>query len=88
MILQPESRKNMDDVYSVAEKYLNQIIFIGWPHLVRAKVVGVSNKDKYIDMDGIKDLESKIFDFHVKTAQEQLSITQNTELIHINVINI
>lgn len=75
MILQPENQKNMNDVYTVAEKYLQQVVFIGWPHLVKAKVVGISNKEKYIDVDNIKDLESKIFDFHVKTAQEQLSTT-------------
>lgn len=72
MILQPQSRKNFDDVYTVAEKMLNQIVYIGWPHLVKAKVVGISNKEKYIDVDGIKDMESKIFDLHVKAANEQL----------------
>ncbi|XP_023298074.2 5'-3' exoribonuclease 1 [Lucilia cuprina] len=79
MILQPESRKNMDDIYTVAEKYLNQVIFIGWPHLVKAKVVGISNKEKYIDIDGIKDLEPKIFNFHVKTAQEHISTRMGIE---------
>lgn len=74
MILQPENRKNFDDVYTVAEKLLNQIIYIGWPHLIKAKVVGISNKEKYIDIDGIKDMEPKIFDLHVRAAQEQLSI--------------
>lgn len=74
MILQPENRKNFDDVYTVAEKYLNQIVFTGWPHLVKAKVVGISSKEKYIDGDGIKDMEAKLFNLHVKSIQEQLSI--------------
>lgn len=74
MILQPEIRKNLDDIYAVAEKYLNQVVFIGWPHLIKAKIVGISNKEKYIDVDGIKDMHSKIFDLEVRTAKEQLSI--------------
>ncbi|KAM7349373.1 5'-3' exoribonuclease pacman isoform 1-T2 [Cochliomyia hominivorax] len=89
MLLQPERRKNMDDIYAVAEKYLNQIVFIGWPHLVKAKVVGISNKEKYIDVDGIKDLESKLFDLYVKTAHEHLSTRMGIEfpdytvLVHV-----
>lgn len=82
MILQPESRKNHDDIFAVAEKYLHQTVFTGWPHLVKAKVVGVSNAEKYIDSDGIKNLESKVYDFKMKSAQEQLSTT--VQMINLN----
>lgn len=71
LILKPHMRKGFDDIYNVAEKYLNQIVYTGWPHLIKSKVVGVSNSEKYIDGEGIKDMEPKLFQIHMKTAQEQ-----------------
>lgn len=74
MILQPENRKTLEDVYTVAEKYLNQVVYIGWPHLIKAKIVAISNKEKHIDVDGIKETHPHMFDLQVRTAKEQLSI--------------
>lgn len=74
MILQPKPRKTLSDVFAVAEKYLNQVVYVGWPHLNKAKVVAVSSREKYIDIDGIKEMESKVFDANVRAAKEQLSV--------------
>lgn len=71
MILQPQPRKNFDDIFTVAEQMLNQTVYIGWPHLVKSKVVGISNREKYIDVDGIKDMDPKRFDLHTKAVREQ-----------------
>lgn len=71
MILQPEGRKDLDDIFAVAEKFLNQVVYIGWPHLVKAKIVGISNNEKYIDSDGIKDMDPRMFNLHVRAAKEQ-----------------
>lgn len=71
LILKPQSRKGFDDLFSVAGKFLNQIVYTGWPHLIKAKVVGISDKEKYIDANGIKDMEPKMYQLHVKAAQEQ-----------------
>lgn len=86
MILQPEARPNFDDIYTVAEKHLNQVVYIGWPHLIKAKVVGISNREKYIDVDGIKDNEPKVFDLHVRAAQEHLSTRMGVEYADFSVM--
>ncbi|XP_067640646.1 5'-3' exoribonuclease 1 isoform X2 [Eurosta solidaginis] len=91
LILKPLSRKGFDDVYTVAEKFLNQIVYTGWPHLIKAKVVGISNKDKYIDAEGIKDMEARLFQIHKKTAQEHLTTRMGIEfddfsvLVHVRI---
>ncbi|XP_054086782.1 5'-3' exoribonuclease 1 isoform X3 [Zeugodacus cucurbitae] len=91
LILKPHLRKGFDDIYHVAEKYLNQIVYTGWPHLIKSKVVGISNKEKYIDGEGIKDMEPRLFQIHMKTAQEHLSTRMGIEfedfavLVHVRV---
>ncbi|XP_075158427.1 5'-3' exoribonuclease pacman [Haematobia irritans] len=86
MILQPVPRKNFDDIFSVAEQMLNQIVYIGWPHLVKAKVVGISSKEKYIDVDGIKDMEPKIYDLHLKAVNEHLLSRMGIEFADLSVL--
>lgn len=86
LILKPHMRKGFDDIYNVAEKYLNQIVYTGWPHLIKSKVVGVSNSEKYIDGEGIKDMEPKLFQIHMKTAQEHLSTRMGIELEDFSVL--
>ncbi|XP_036218346.2 5'-3' exoribonuclease 1 [Bactrocera oleae] len=86
LILKPHIRKGLDDIYTVAEKYLNQIVYTGWPHLIKSKVVGISNKEKYIDAEGIKDMEPKLFQIHMKTAQEHLSTRMGIELDDFSVL--
>ncbi|XP_013116160.2 5'-3' exoribonuclease 1 [Stomoxys calcitrans] len=86
MILQPMARKNLDDVFAVAEQMLNQTVYIGWPHLIKAKVVGISNKEKYIDTDGIKDMEPKIYDLHLRAVQEHLMTRMGIEFADLSVL--
>ncbi|XP_073829964.1 5'-3' exoribonuclease pacman [Musca autumnalis] len=86
MILQPQPRKSFDDIFTVAEQMLNQIVYIGWPHLVKAKVVAISNREKYIDVDGIKDMEPKIFDLHTKAVREHLTTRMGIEFPDLSVL--
>ncbi|XP_054727908.1 5'-3' exoribonuclease 1 isoform X2 [Anastrepha obliqua] len=86
VILKPQNRERFDDVYSVAEKCLNQSIYIGWPHLIKAKVVGISSKEKYIDTSGMKDMDPKLFQIHMKTAQEHLATRMGIEFDDFTVL--
>ncbi|XP_018800269.1 PREDICTED: 5'-3' exoribonuclease 1 [Bactrocera latifrons] len=86
LILKPHMRKGLDDIYTVAEKYLNQVVYTGWPHLIKSKVVGISNREKYIDAEGIKDMEPRLFQIHMKTAQEHLSTRMGIELDDFSVL--
>uniref|UniRef100_A0A1I8N9Q4 5'-3' exoribonuclease 1 n=1 Tax=Musca domestica TaxID=7370 RepID=A0A1I8N9Q4_MUSDO len=86
MILQPQPRKNFDDIFTVAEQMLNQTVYIGWPHLVKSKVVGISNREKYIDVDGIKDMDPKRFDLHTKAVREHLTTRMGIEYPDLSVL--
>lgn len=71
MILKPVSRENYDDVINIAHEYLDHIVFIGWPHLTKAKVFAVSNRSQRIDANGVQISDERTFDLHVKTIKEQ-----------------
>ncbi|KAL9874160.1 5'-3' exoribonuclease 1-like isoform 2-T3 [Glossina fuscipes fuscipes] len=86
MILKPKPRKALSDVFAVAEKYLNQVVYVGWPHLNKAKVVAVSSREKYIDVDGIKEMESKVFDGNIRAANEHLTTRMGIEINDLNVM--
>lgn len=73
MILKPVRRKDYDNVFMVAEKFLNQVVYIGWPHLIKAKVVAIFNREKYIDSDGFSDMMNVQFDAMVNSLNSQLS---------------
>lgn len=74
MILKPLKRDEFDNVILVAEKFLNQVVYIGWPHLVKAKVVAIFNREKYIDSDGFKEMIPAQFDSIITGVSAQLSI--------------
>lgn len=40
------------DLKTLASMYMNKVVYIGWPHLHEAKVVGVSDKAAKIDTHG------------------------------------
>ncbi|XP_036318531.1 5'-3' exoribonuclease 1 isoform X1 [Rhagoletis pomonella] len=86
LILKPQNRNGFDDIYSVSEKFLNQVVYTGWPHLIKAKVVGISSKEKYIDVDGVKDMEQRLFQIHMKTAQEHLTTRMGIEFDDFTVL--
>lgn len=74
LILKPVKRTDFDNVILVAEKFLNQVVYIGWPHLIKAKVVAIFNREKYIDSDGFNDMIAAQFDSIVSGVSTQLSI--------------
>lgn len=71
MILRPVIREGHNDVISVAHDYMDQIVFIGWPHLTKAKVFAVSNRSQRIDGNGVQISDERTFDLHVRTIKDQ-----------------
>ena len=45
------------EVRGVAEALLGLEVWVGWPHLVEAKVVAVQSSKLYIDQSGEKDVK-------------------------------
>jgi len=71
-------------VQEVAAKYLNQIVYIGWPHLIKAKVVEVFNKSNVVNLDGVRENEhGKAFNSSAEEVKQQLSINES----HVDSIN-
>ncbi|XP_014226840.1 5'-3' exoribonuclease 1 isoform X1 [Trichogramma pretiosum] len=50
MILRVLPKKEIPLLNDIAQKYLGKTVFIGWPHLVEAYVVGVSTVDQKISI--------------------------------------
>lgn len=71
MILRPAMREGHNDVISVAHDYMDQVVFIGWPHLTKAKVFAVSNRSQKFDVNGVQLSDERTFDLHVRTIKEQ-----------------
>jgi len=74
MVLKPRKRQLEDSLEAVAGQYLEQVVHIGWPHLIKAKVVRVATRDQRVDEEGLSANESRRFDSECKTLQEQLSV--------------
>ncbi|KAL5276060.1 XRN1.2 family protein [Megaselia abdita] len=86
MILKPVMRDGHNDIVSVAHDYLDQIVFIGWPHLTKAKVFAVSNRSQRIDVNGVQIADERTYDLHVKSIKEHLSGRMGVELEDYSVI--
>lgn len=71
MILKPVMREGHNDISFVTREYLDQVVFIGWPHLTKAKVFAVSNRSQKTDLNGYQVADEKAYDLHVKTIKEQ-----------------
>lgn len=71
MILKPVMREGHNDIISVAHDYLDQLVFIGWPHLTKAKVFAVSNRSQRIDANGVQIADERTYDLHVRTIKDQ-----------------
>ncbi|XP_037931182.1 5'-3' exoribonuclease 1-like [Teleopsis dalmanni] len=80
LILKPQKRNEFDDVYKVAEKFLGQTVYIGWPHLMKSTVATVFNNDVIISKTGIKENDPKQFQLNVKSTQEHLLMRMGIEL--------
>lgn len=73
MVLLPRQREAQDAIQSVAAQYLGQVVYIGWPHLIKAKVESVASRDQVVDRDGVRSNEPRRFDSDCKLLEEQLS---------------
>lgn len=71
MILKPIMREGYNDIISIVHDYLDQIVFIGWPHLTKAKVFAISDRSQRIDANGVQISDERTYDLHVKTIKEQ-----------------
>lgn len=80
MILLPEQIGDFEDIEFVAKKCLDQIVHIGWPHLIKAKVVEVSNAKICITAEGMKENNSRMFEMQCRTVCEHLSSRMGIEI--------
>ncbi|KAI8034695.1 hypothetical protein M5D96_012518 [Drosophila gunungcola] len=74
MVLMPRRRQLEDTLEAVAGQYLEQVVHIGWPHLIKAKVVRVATREQRVDEEGISPNDPRRFDSECKSLQEQLSV--------------
>ncbi|XP_030381323.1 5'-3' exoribonuclease 1 isoform X2 [Scaptodrosophila lebanonensis] len=70
LILMPKKRDLLDSFNSVADLYLQKIVYVGWPHLIKAMVVKVATRDQIVDEKGLHSNESRRFDMECKSLQE------------------
>lgn len=71
LIHQPEAdqAKTVADVH---EELMDKEIFVGWPHLSHAKVVGVSDESTYMgQFPSLADHEVKQFSTYKRDIKEQ-----------------
>ncbi|EDW06116.2 uncharacterized protein Dmoj_GI16439, partial [Drosophila mojavensis] len=73
MVLMPRQREAQDSLQSVAAQHLGQVVYIGWPHLIKAKVESVATRDQVVDRDGIRANEPRRFDSDCKSLEEHFT---------------
>ncbi|XP_032296461.1 5'-3' exoribonuclease 1 isoform X2 [Drosophila virilis] len=73
MVLLPKRRHQQDTLTSVASQYLGQVVHIGWPHLIKAKVESVATRDQIVDKDGVRANESRYFESDCKALEEHFT---------------
>ncbi|XP_016995150.3 5'-3' exoribonuclease 1 [Drosophila takahashii] len=86
MVLKPRRRQLEDTLEAVAGQYLEQVVHIGWPHLIKAKVVRVATRDRRIDEEGIVPNESRRFDSECKTLQEHFTTRMGIQFANYDVL--
>ncbi|XP_017064851.1 5'-3' exoribonuclease 1 [Drosophila eugracilis] len=85
MVLKPRKRQ-LDTLEAVAGQYLEQVVHIGWPHLIKAKVVRVVTRDQRVDEEGISTYESRRFDSECKTLKEHFTTRMGIEFANFDVL--
>ncbi|XP_055845347.1 5'-3' exoribonuclease 1 [Episyrphus balteatus] len=80
LILMPERIPDFDDIEYVSKKCLGQVVYIGWPHLIKAKVTEVSNSVVCVTSEGPKENNSRLFDMQCRTVCEHLSSRMGIEI--------
>lgn len=74
VVLLPKPRALEDTLEAVASAYLGQVVYIGWPHLIKAKVDSVATMEKVVDQSGVRANDARRFEMDVKALEEQLSV--------------
>ncbi|KAH8408891.1 hypothetical protein KR009_003363, partial [Drosophila setifemur] len=84
--LMPRLRRPETSLEEVCAKYLEQVAYIGWPHLIKAKVVRIATRDQRVDDSGIFANESRRFDSEVKTLQEHFTSRMGIKFANYDVL--
>ena len=80
------------EVRGVAEALLGLEVWVGWPHLVEAKVVAVQSSKFYIDQSGEKDVkemmvtQGQVFDRLGHTIKHQYSSRYGVEIGEVDIL--
>ncbi|XP_023037065.1 5'-3' exoribonuclease 1 [Drosophila willistoni] len=86
MVLMPLKRTLEDTLTAVAGQYLEQVVHIGWPHLIKAKVVRVATRDERVDENGLSANDSRRFDSEGKSLQEHFSTRMGIKFDNYDVL--
>ncbi|XP_037723371.1 5'-3' exoribonuclease 1-like isoform X2 [Drosophila subpulchrella] len=86
MVLKPRKRQLEDTLEAVAGQYLEQVVHIGWPHLIKAKVVRVATREQRVDEEGLSANESRRFDSECKTLQEHFTTRMGIQFHNYDVL--
>ncbi|XP_033150232.1 5'-3' exoribonuclease 1 [Drosophila busckii] len=73
MVLLPKKRALPDTLTAVASQYLEQVVHIGWPHLIKAKVESVATRSQIVSKEGIVNNESRHFEMDCKSLDEHFT---------------
>lgn len=62
----------LNELEKIANEFLNETVFIGWPHLTEGKVVKISTREKCCDnTKSIVNNDADVFDLEVKGIVKQ-----------------
>ncbi|XP_022219524.2 5'-3' exoribonuclease 1 isoform X2 [Drosophila obscura] len=86
MVLMPRKQAIDDSLEAIAARYLEQVVHIGWPHLIMAKVVKVATRSQCIDKEGKSSNESRRFDMECKTLKEHFSTRMGIQFDNYDVL--
>ncbi|KAH8294459.1 hypothetical protein KR018_007499, partial [Drosophila ironensis] len=86
MVLLPRKSQLEDTLEAVAGKFLEQIVYIGWPHLTKAKVIQVATRNQKVDKEGLSANEPRRFDIDRKSLQEHFSTRMGIEFPNYDVL--
>ncbi|KAH8399870.1 hypothetical protein KR215_003675, partial [Drosophila sulfurigaster] len=86
VVLLPKLRSFENTIFNVASMFLEQIVHIGWPHLIKAKVERICTEDQSIDQQGIKPNEARRFETDRTTLEDHFSTRMGIKFPNYNVI--
>ncbi|XP_055678053.1 5'-3' exoribonuclease 1 isoform X2 [Lutzomyia longipalpis] len=91
--LDPQSNDLDGDIRTVARNLVGKEVFIGWPHLVEARVTAISNEMSRYGPNGmVEEQNSKVFNLAVSGLREHnktrlgINIGETTKLVHVQTI--